>query len=148
MVRQAGNPISVGSPGDIKTLTGGDGGGSALPHRVLYVTGPGGGARHLLPEGYVSLGRGGESTIVIDDPRVSRTHAPLITGTDLTLTDLGSANGTLLPGHRLKPGEAHQVAPGQTFFTGGSALVVRFTSLRYRAERYVTALSEAGNCLS
>ncbi len=144
MVRQAGNPISVASPGDIKTLTGGDGGGSALPHRVLYVTGPGGGARHLLPEGYVSLGRGGESTIVIDDPRVSRTHAALITGTELTLTDLGSANGTLLAGHRLKPGEAHQVAPGETFFIGDSALVVRFTSLRSREERYVAAWSEAG----
>ena len=47
------------------------------------------------------------STIVLDDPRVSRAHAALYLAETITLTDLGSANGTFVEGRRLAP---HQPA--------------------------------------
>jgi two-component system response regulator AtoC len=96
---------------------------------ALYVTSPGGGARHVLPEGLVSLGRDAESTIVVDDPRVSRFHAVLHVAEGITLSDLGSANGTSLGDERLAQNEPRPVSLGQTFFVGDSALVIRATSL-------------------
>ena len=109
---------------------------------ALYVTGPRGGARHVLPEGLVTLGRGGESTIVIDDPRVSRSHAGLHVDQVMRLTDLGSANGTVLAGRRLATGEALPIAVGETFFIGDSALVVRFTSPRPPGPHVVSSWDE------
>src|SRR6185503_2585695 len=53
--------------------------------RALYVTGPRGGVRHVLPLGVVSIGRGAEATIVVPDPRVSRAHAVLHVGDSIEL---------------------------------------------------------------
>jgi DNA-binding NtrC family response regulator/pSer/pThr/pTyr-binding forkhead associated (FHA) protein len=110
---------------------------------ALYVTGPKGGARHILPEGLVRFGRDSGSTVPIDDPRVSRAHAALYVGRDMLLTDLGSANGTFLGTDRLKPGDARPVSVGQTFFLGDSALVVRSTSLLRACSRRVTHFEDA-----
>ena len=44
------------------------------------------------------LGRGTDVDIRIDDPGVSRHHAEITLGTDVTLRDLGSTNGTLVNG--------------------------------------------------
>jgi DNA-binding NtrC family response regulator len=108
--------------------------------RAVYVTGPNGGSRHLLPDGLVRLGRGPESTIIVDDPLVSRSHAALHVGTDLMLSDLGSVNGTFLGTERLRPGEARPLAVGQAFFLGDSALVVRATSLETTCAKRVAGL--------
>ncbi len=59
----------------------------------------------------VSLGRGMTNDIVLNDGRVSRSHARLdCSPTGCTLVDLGSANGTRLNGNRvdravIKPGD-------------------------------------------
>jgi DNA-binding NtrC family response regulator len=127
---------------DRETLTA----GAAAPFDetvpALYVIGPQGGARHLLSQGVVSLGRGTESTIVVDDPRVSRGHAALQVGGEILLSDLGSANGTFLGGQRLVPGDARRLAAGQPFFIGDSALAVCPTSLPRRCPRRVSTLDE------
>src|SRR5215471_13694757 len=126
--------------GPATTLQGHDQSDGTL--RALYITGPKGGARHLLPEGLVRLGRSEESTIVVDDPRVSRCHAALHGQAEMMLSDLESANGTFLGSERLPPGEARLLAPGQSFFLGDSALVVRPTSLKRRCERRLSSFEQ------
>ena len=44
------------------------------------------------------LGRGTDVDIRIDDPGVSRHHAEIVLGTDVTIRDLGSTNGSLVNG--------------------------------------------------
>src|SRR3954454_11217656 len=62
---------------------------------ALYVTGPHGGTRHLVPRGsLVRVGRGAGATIVINDPRVSRAHAAIHVTESPAVSDLRSANGT------------------------------------------------------
>lgn len=59
------------------------------------------GTEHLL-DGEVRVGRSADCELTIDDSRVSRQHARLnVEGEQLTLEDLGSANGTLVNGQRL-----------------------------------------------
>ncbi|HEX6766644.1 MAG TPA: FHA domain-containing protein, partial [Polyangiaceae bacterium] len=111
--------------------------------RALYVTGPNGGTRHVLPEGLVTLGRGAEATIIVNDRRVSRSHAALHVGKEVELSDLGSANGTFLGSDRLGKGDARPLANGQSFFIGDSALVVRNSSLRRPSAKRVSTLDDA-----
>jgi hypothetical protein len=110
--------------------------------RALHVTGPNGGARHILPEGLVSLGRDATSTIVIDDPRVSRAHVALHIGETITMTDLGSANGTFFGRRRLAPHRPTELALAASFSIGDSTLVVRATSLARTCERRVSSGEE------
>ena len=50
-----------------------------------------------LPDaGEVTIGRGEDSVVRIDDPSVSRQHAVLRTGDTLEIEDLGGANGTFV----------------------------------------------------
>ncbi|OEV28095.1 hypothetical protein AN220_02895, partial [Streptomyces nanshensis] len=67
----------------------------------LHVTGgPDAGGIHLLQGGTVHLGRSAEADVPLDDPDVSRLHCA-VTVTDggtVTVTDLGSTNGTTVEG--------------------------------------------------
>jgi two-component system response regulator AtoC len=142
MMNPVMNPVRDACPDETETVT-------ASPARTeyeqplaLYVGGPTGSRRHLLAAGVTRLGRGAESQIVLDDPRVSRAHALLEVGEQLLLSDLGSANGTHASGVRLQPGEARQVLAGQTFFIGDSALVVRPASLGNPPRRCFATLEE------
>ena len=103
--------------------------------RALHATGPSGGARYILPDGLVSVGRDGACTIVVDDPRVSREHVALHLGDTITLTDLESANGTFLGRQRLPPHRPTPVALGESFSIGDSTLSVRATALRRTCAR-------------
>ena len=103
---------------------------AAASIRAVYVSGPSGGSRHVLPEGLTSIGRAKESDIVLDDPQASRLHAMLEVDDSIRLTDVGSANGTLVGGKRLAPGDVRTLALGEAFLIGDSALVVRETALR------------------
>ncbi len=71
-----------------------------------YLEGAGGG-RITLAEGAHSIGRQADSSITLDDPRVSRRHAEIVvSGGIVTVYDLGSTNGTFVNGVRLsKPTE-------------------------------------------
>jgi two-component system, NtrC family, response regulator AtoC len=98
---------------------------------ALYVSGPHDGARHLLPAaGLVTLGRSDDCTIVLADPSASRSHLAIELSATVTVSDLGSANGTRLGRERLAPREPHLLDPGQTVFVGDTALVIRPTGLR------------------
>lgn len=69
------------------------------------------------------LGRGTDVDIRIDDPGVSRHHAEITLGTDVTLRDLGSTNGTLVNGRMVS----------STVLTDGAAIQLGSTTVTYRA---------------
>lgn len=83
-----------------------------------------GGEQTVLPLGTapVTVGRGGDNTIVLHDDQVSRRHLEIVPGADgrYYLRDLGSANGVVVNGQPtrsapLQPGDRIQV--GETFLT-------------------------------
>jgi pSer/pThr/pTyr-binding forkhead associated (FHA) protein len=60
------------------------------------------GARYVIRQGETLVGRGDECTLQVDDVAVSRQHLMVRrTGDILTLTDLGSSNGTIVNGQPL-----------------------------------------------
>jgi hypothetical protein len=87
------------------------------------------GMRHpLVPPG-VSIGRGNEADLRIDDPGISRRHAQISLkegeqGTIVTVKDLGSTNGVLLNGHRV---EESQVTDGSEIRLGNTVIIIRIT---------------------
>jgi two-component system response regulator AtoC len=110
--------------------------------RALHVTGPSGGARYILPDGLVSVGRDGGCTIVVHDPRVSREHLALHLGEEFSLTDLGSANGTFLGRRRLAPHQPTPLGLGEPFSIGDSTLVVSATALKRTCTRRAATWEE------
>jgi two-component system, NtrC family, response regulator AtoC len=107
----------------------------------------------LPPDCPMTLGRGDDSDIQIDDGRVSRTHARVVhRGSRVEIVDVGSANGTFLGPLRLVPGEAMPLAIGDAVTVGATMILVeeaaepvraiwsedelakRFDELRRRAE--------------
>lgn len=61
-----------------------------------------GGERVVLGETIVSIGRLGDSTLVLEDSNVSRSHAEIRPhGTGFKLVDLGSTNGSKVNGQRV-----------------------------------------------
>ena len=69
---------------------------------ALYVMTPQGGTRYLLRPGQLAyVGRSLDATIRVNDPGVSRLHALLNLAEPLTISDLGSSNGTFVAGERL-----------------------------------------------
>jgi hypothetical protein len=87
------------------------------------------GMRHpLVPPG-VSIGRGNEADLRIDDPGISRRHAQISLkegeqGTIVSVKDLGSTNGVLLNGHRV---EESQVTDGSEIRLGNTVIIIRIT---------------------
>ncbi len=81
---------------------------ASLPHQGRYV-----------------LGRGTEAQVVVRDNTVSRLHAALTYGpSGLSLTDLGSANGTRIGVQPLVPNEACVLPLSQLFSLGDVIAVV------------------------
>jgi hypothetical protein len=68
-------------------------------------------------------GRGTDVDIRIDDPGVSRHHAEIVLGTDVTIRDLGSTNGTLVNGRMV----------ATAILTEGARIQLGTTTLTYRA---------------
>lgn len=84
------------------------------------------GTRHPVhPPGLV-IGRGAEADLRINDPGISRRHAEIrVSGSEqpeVTVVDLGSTNGTLVDGSRVR--EA-RVGDGQRLRVGNTDVVVR-----------------------
>jgi two-component system, NtrC family, response regulator AtoC len=143
-LRHTATPNRSEAPADdAETVTTDDPAATDEPVLALYITGPSGGSRHVLPHGLVTLGRGAEATITVNDPRASRSHAGLHVGKDVFLSDFGSANGTFLGSDRLGTGDARPLTSGQTFFIGDSALVVRKSSLRRANTKRISSLDDA-----
>ena len=85
--------------------------------------GEGAGSEHPL-EGEVVLGRErGSADLVLDDPGVSRRHAAIRSeGGRITVTDLGSSNGTYANGERITG--AVELADGDEVQVGGTVISV------------------------
>jgi len=72
----------------------------------------------------LTLGRGAENDIVIDDATLSRTHLVLsrAEGGGWTVGDAGSSNGSFLDGRRLEPGRPEPVVDGSRVKAGSVRL--------------------------
>ncbi|MCT2591305.1 FHA domain-containing protein [Streptomyces sp. N2-109] len=93
--------------------------------RLHVVSGPDSGGVHLLGGGRVQLGRSAEADVALDDPDVSRLHCT-VTVTDsgaVTVTDLGSTNGTTVDGSVIG-GSPALLAPGARLRLGESVIRV------------------------
>ncbi len=67
--------------------------------------GPQTGLTYVLGPGNTVAGRGAEAAIFLPDVTVSREHVRFaVDNTGLSMTDLGSTNGTYVNGHRLAAG--------------------------------------------
>ncbi|MFJ3099827.1 FHA domain-containing protein [Streptomyces sp. NPDC086835] len=89
-----GAVLSLQTPADDETH---DGEVSAQLH---VVAGPDAGGVHLLHGGRISIGRSADADVPLDDPDVSRLHCAVTVADDgrVTVTDLGSTNGTTVDG--------------------------------------------------
>jgi len=111
------------------TVTENDGGssGGAL---TLLVMSPGLFASHSLPEtGTVTIGRSSKCSIYIDDPVASREHARLhVEAKDgvrqLSIEDLGSANGTRIRDAAIRVHERTPLTPGEGVLIGTTVVIV------------------------
>jgi len=99
---------------------------------IEIVTQDGETERVPLQQGQLIVGRSAKSsTIVLDDPRVSRVHLQIVRDFDrgVMVTDLRSANGTTLDGNPLPPNEPTPWALGQIIGVGQSQLILKYGSI-------------------
>jgi two-component system response regulator AtoC len=83
----------------------------------------------LPSRGTIVVGRSSKCEVRIDDPLASREHAriqvePTEGTTILTITDVGSANGTRLRDAALKPLEWAPIRPGETITIGSTMIMI------------------------
>jgi Protein of unknown function (DUF3662)/FHA domain len=89
------------------------------------------GMRHPLDPPGIVIGRGAEADLRINDPGVSRRHVEIRvhandrTGTDVSVVDLGSTNGMLVNGHKVKQATLDD---GGQIQIGNTTMTVRFLS--------------------
>lgn len=91
----------------------------------------------------VTIGRGRDAGIRIDEPSLSRVHAKLGLGPHMTIEDLGSSNGTRIGGLRLTPGTPVLVPPGSPIELGDVIIVVHVG--RGTGPSVLSATSTSGN---
>ncbi len=107
-----------------------------------------------VPEGQFVIGRSSKCQLSIDDPLISRQHAVIsVQGGLVEVQDLGSRNGVLLNGKRIKGSAV--VTDGDTITVGSQAMTVHGVSAdraahvpRTRVEMQTiqtTALAEIGD---
>jgi hypothetical protein len=96
-------------------------------------------ARHALPpRGDLVLGRGDDASLRVDNASVSRRHASFVVGEDgeVTVTDLGSHNGTRVGGVAIAPSVALPVHAGDVVECGGVLVLLA------RADRAASSASQ------
>ncbi len=94
MIRARATDLSVDEQDAVEALPS----GAAL---LVVRRGPDQGARFLLDQDVTVAGRHPAVDIFLDDVTVSRRHAEFVrTGTEFSVRDLGSLNGTYCEGHR------------------------------------------------
>jgi len=95
-------------------------------HLQLFVIGSGTFATHPLQEaGTVTIGRGSNCDIEVDDRSISRRHAILSIGDTVTIEDLGSANGTFVRGERVRLGHPTVIAVGELVVLGSANIILQ-----------------------
>ena len=90
-----------------------EGSGSRLEGAFAWAltieTGPQAGLTYVLGPGNTVAGRGGDCAIFLADVTVSREHARFsVDANGLSMTDLGSTNGTYVNGERKDAGTLHE----------------------------------------
>lgn len=94
----------------------------SFKYALVVEGGPQTGLTYVLGDGETSAGRGPDSGIFLADVTVSRHHAVFkVDAEGLTVTDLGSTNGTYVNGRRH---EIAVLAPGDEVMLGKFHLVV------------------------
>ncbi len=98
----------------------------------LHVVGTHQTSTFSLDDGEHVVGRSGDVFVRLDEDSISRRHALLVLHDDqLTITDLGSLNGTKVRERVIKPHQAVGLSAGESFELGSVMLVVQ----RRRAEK-------------
>jgi two-component system, NtrC family, response regulator AtoC len=98
------------------------------PLRLLVVC-PNGTTTHLLPDtGQVVVGRDETCDVILDDLTISRRHVRIDVGAELTLVDLGSANGTSVAGKPVEPETSTPLSLGSVITIGSATIVVQTSS--------------------
>ncbi|MFJ2774534.1 FHA domain-containing protein [Streptomyces sp. NPDC087300] len=112
-----GAVLSLGAPAE----PGPEPAGAAAQLHV--VAGPDAGGVHLLHGGQIRVGRSADADVPLDDPDVSRLHCAVTLADDgrVTVTDLGSTNGTSVDGREVTDRPVG-LAPGSLLRIGESAL--------------------------
>jgi transcriptional regulator with PAS, ATPase and Fis domain len=102
-------------------------GGEGLPTGIcLLVVGRDSYSTYSLPAaGTITIGRGEDNEVRIDDPLASRKHARLHLGETMALEDLGSVNGTKIKDRPINRGEKTAIVAGETILIGSSVLIIQ-----------------------
>jgi hypothetical protein len=79
------------------------------------------GEKFFITQSVTKIGRGDQAEIQIDDPGISRLHCAIILGTETTIRDLGSTNGTVVDGRTV----------AETVILNGSIIKIGSTTLTY-----------------
>jgi hypothetical protein len=91
----------------------------AASHATVEVNG----SRHAIGDDGLVVGRGAEADLRINDPGISRRHAEFrVEGREVRIVDLGSTNGTLVDGHKVRE---TTLRDGAKVRLGNTDLVVR-----------------------
>ncbi len=99
----------------------------SLRFSLRFLVGPAEGRElHLRANETITIGRSVDADLVLFEELVSRNQARLIGGATLRLEDLGSKNGTLVNGKRIKNVVLRE---GDTVMFGSSAAVVEVTAV-------------------
>ncbi|MBX3234373.1 MAG: sigma 54-interacting transcriptional regulator [Labilithrix sp.] len=101
--------------------------GSGASEGLELVVFDGGSLRRLAlpPRGEVTVGRGDEADLRVEEPSVSRVHARFRGGKEPTVEDLGSSNGTRVAGVALEAHVPHAIAADLVVVIGDLQVVVR-----------------------
>lgn len=98
--------------------------------RVVLVNEAGSASFALPADGTMTIGRGDDAGIRLDDTAASRKHAQLVvSGGLVTLIDLGSANGTSVRGRKLSAHEQVLLGEGDAIELGTSLAVLQIDEL-------------------
>lgn len=98
-----------------------------MPRKLIVLSGSDVGQVFSLPEaGTVTLGRGREAQIRLNDLQVSRLHCQLEIQGNLLIRDIGSATGTLVNGQRISE---HALRIGDLIRVGTTELRLQATDL-------------------
>ena len=83
-------------------------------------------ATHVLPDfGTVTIGRGSDNAIQIDDESISRRHAALHVGRVIMIEDLGSSNGTKLREVAIPPNQRCELGINELVTIGSLTLIIQ-----------------------
>ena len=83
----------------------------------------------LARSGQVTIGRGSDNVVQIDDTLVSRHHARLLLGERVRIEDLGSTNGVSIRGTVIKPNKPTELRSREVVEIGNSMLMLQRSQL-------------------